>query len=164
MDDSVAVSSPEGVAVSLHSGTQAADDGGPTREVAGPVTEVASIVVFTEQVEETVAFYRALGVPLEDEDHGEGDVHAAGEMAGVHVAVVAASATGGGTPWRSTGSTFIGFWVESLEATMAAVERLGAAVLLGHEQCPWGCRTVVADPDGRAVEVNQRRHCPAPAG
>jgi predicted enzyme related to lactoylglutathione lyase len=128
------------------------------------VTEVASIVVFTDRVEESVAFYRALGVPLEDEDHGEGDVHAAGEAGGVHVAVVAASAPRGGTAWRSAGSTFIGFWVESLEATLTALDRIGAAVLLGHERCPWGCRTVVADPDGRAVEVNQRRHCPESPG
>ena len=33
-------------------------------------------------------------------------------------------------------------------------------MLTGHEQMPWGCRMVAEDPDGRAVEINQRGHCP----
>jgi lactoylglutathione lyase len=124
------------------------------------MTEVASIVVFTEHLDQTVAFYRALGVPLDDEDHGDGFGHAAGDMNGIHVAVLPAT-TPGHTGWRAAGSTFVGVWVPSLEETAAELERLGATVLLGHEDCEWGCRIVVADPDGRAVEVNQRGHCPA---
>jgi catechol 2,3-dioxygenase-like lactoylglutathione lyase family enzyme len=124
------------------------------------MTEVASIVVFTEHLEQSVAFYRALGLPLEDEDHGDGFLHAAGDMGGVHVAVLPASAPGSAAGWRAAGSTFAGFWVPSLEAVMAALEPLGAEVLLGHQDCDWGCRIVVADPDGRAVELNQRDHCP----
>jgi hypothetical protein len=69
--------------------------GGGQLETAGPVTEVASIVVFTERVEETVAFYRALGVPLGHEDHGNGAVHTAGEVGDVHIAVVPAPVPGG---------------------------------------------------------------------
>lgn len=127
----------------------------------GSMTEVASIVVFTEHLDRAVAFYRALGFPLEDEDHGDGFVHAAGDMGGIHVAVIPASAQGN-TGWRAAGSTFVGVWVPSLEAASAELERLGATVLLGHDDCEWGCRIVVADPDGRAVEVNQRDHCPKP--
>jgi lactoylglutathione lyase len=124
------------------------------------MTEVASIVVFTEHLEQSVAFYRSLGVPLEDEDHGDGFVHAAGEMGGVHVAVLPASAPGNAAGWRAAGSTFVGLWVPSLDAAMAALEPLAAEVLRGHQNAEWGCRFVVADPDGRAVEVNQRDHCP----
>jgi catechol 2,3-dioxygenase-like lactoylglutathione lyase family enzyme len=125
------------------------------------MTEVASIVVFTEHLHRSVAFYRALGVPLEDEDHGDGFLHAAGELGGVHVAVLPASAPGGSGEWRAGGSTFVGLWVPSLDAAMAALEPVGAELLLAHQECDWGCRFVVADPDGRAVEVNQRGHCPA---
>jgi hypothetical protein len=122
------------------------------------MTEVASIVVFSEQPERTSAFYRALGVVLEDEDHGDGVIHAAGEVGGVHVAVLPA-VTAGRTPgWRAGGSTFAGFWVASLDSTAGALLALGAETLGGHEEMPWGCRVVVADPDGRAVEVNQRHH------
>jgi predicted enzyme related to lactoylglutathione lyase len=50
--------------------------------------------------------------------------------------------------------------VTSLDATMMALEALGAELLLPHQEADWGCRFVVADPDGRAVEINQRDHCP----
>jgi lactoylglutathione lyase len=128
------------------------------------MTELASIVIFTERLEESVAFYRCLGFPLDDEDHGDGFVHAAGEMGAVHVAVLPASAPGDTAAWRAAGSTFVGLWVSSLDEAMAAVESFGAEVLRAHQQCEWGCRFVIADPDGRAVEVNQREHCPTLPG
>jgi predicted enzyme related to lactoylglutathione lyase len=128
------------------------------------MAEIASIVVFTEHLQRSVAFYRALGVPLEDEDHGDGLVHAAGDMNGVHVAVLPASSAGAAGRWTAAGSTFVGLWVPSLDAALAALQPLGAEVLREHEDCEWGCRVIVADPDGRAVEVNQRDHCAHPAG
>ena len=128
------------------------------------MTELASIVIFTERVEQSVAFYGSLGVPLEDENHGDDFVHAAGEMGAVHVAVLPASAPGGAAGWRAAGSTFVCLWVSSLDEAMAALEPLGAEVLRTHQECEWGCRFAVADPDGRAVEVNQRDHCPSRAG
>jgi catechol 2,3-dioxygenase-like lactoylglutathione lyase family enzyme len=36
--------------------------------------EVASLVLVAADPEATAAFYRALGVEIEDEDHGEGPV------------------------------------------------------------------------------------------
>jgi lactoylglutathione lyase len=126
------------------------------------MTEVASIVLFSERVEENVAFYRALGAVLEDEEHGDGIPHAAGDVGGIHVAVLPAAAPGGGTGWRDAGSTFVGFWVTSLEGTLQSLQGLGVPILRGHEQCEWGCRVVVEDFDRRAVEVNQQDHCSTP--
>lgn len=128
------------------------------------MTEVASIVVFSDRLGETVSFYRALGVPLVEEDHGDGIVHAAGDMSGVHMAVFEAKGPCSNRGWRAAGSTFVGFWVVSLEATLEALSALAfspAVVLAAHEQMEWGCRAVVTDPDGRAVELNQRDHCAA---
>jgi len=126
------------------------------------MTELASLVLFANDVEETVRFYRAVGVPLEDEDHGEGPVHSAADLAGVHFAVYPASTAGTAPPRRTGGSTFPRLYVRSLDASRHAVEALGATVLSEHEQMPWGCRFVVRDPDHRAVEVNDRAHCPPP--
>jgi hypothetical protein len=56
---------------------------------------------------------------------------------------------------------FPGFYVESQDRAVDALGRVGSRLLTEHEQMPWGCR-VVADPDGRAIEVNQRRHCYPP--
>jgi predicted enzyme related to lactoylglutathione lyase len=60
---------------------------------------------------------------------------------------------------HSGGDTFPGFYVESLDETTKAVRTLGAPLIREHEAMPWGCRIVVQDPDGRAVEVNQKAHC-----
>lgn len=125
------------------------------------MTKLASLVVFTDRVEEMLAFYRAVGVALEDEDHGDGRVHAATDVGGVHVAVFPTTDGDGRAPgWRERGSTFAGWWVASLDDTSAALTSIGAPILLPHQQAEWGCRIVVADPDGRAVEINQAGHCP----
>jgi catechol 2,3-dioxygenase-like lactoylglutathione lyase family enzyme len=127
------------------------------------MSEVASIVLLSDHLDETVAFYRSLGVPLEEEDHGGGVMHAAGELNGLHLAVLACRGASPSPTWRSGGSTFVGFWVQSLEEVVAALQVTGAEVLAGHERREWGCRVVLLDPDGRAVEINQRDHCPVPA-
>ncbi len=125
------------------------------------VLEVSSIVLFAGDAERTAAFYRALGIPLDDEDHGDGPVHRAADVGGVHFAVFQAA----GDPasraptWRDAGSDFQGFFVASLENTVGALRAFGASILTEHEARPWGCRAIAEDPDGRAVEINQRSHC-----
>lgn len=51
------------------------------------MTELASLVLFVADLDRAAAFYRALGIDLDDEDHGDGPVHAAADVAGVHVEV-----------------------------------------------------------------------------
>ena len=125
------------------------------------MTEMASLVLFTARPEAAAAFYRALGLPLEDEDHGEGPVHYATELGPVHFAIYPAAEPGRARERRESGSVFPGFFVDSLDGVAGELERAGAPLLTGHEQMPWGCRLVAEDPDGRAVEVNQRGHCPS---
>jgi lactoylglutathione lyase len=125
------------------------------------VLEVSSIVLFAADAEQTAAFYRALGIPLEGEDHGDGPVHLAADLGGVHFAIFQA----GGDPasrapgWRAAGSDFQGFFVASLDGAVGELRALGASILTEHETRPWGCRAIAEDPDGRAVEINQRSHC-----
>lgn len=122
------------------------------------MTEFASLVLFSGRVKETVAFYKTLGVPLTDEDHDDGPVHYAADINGIHFAVYDAGERDIIAPaWRDPGSSFPGFYVDSLEAVEAALA--DARVLTGHQVRSWGCRIVVADPDGRPVEINQREHC-----
>jgi lactoylglutathione lyase len=122
---------------------------------------VASLVLFAADLERTADFYRLLGIPLEHERHDDGPAHAASEVGGVHLAVYHAGPPAAAPPgFRETGSTFTGFYVDSLDDVLAAVAGLGARVLAAHEVRPWGCRAVLLDPDGRAVEINQRNHCP----
>jgi lactoylglutathione lyase len=124
------------------------------------MTEMASLVVYAANPSATAAFYRALGLVLEDEYHGDGPVHFATEVGSVHFAIYPAEAPGRATERRSGGSSFPGFYVDSLDRAVQELNGAGAPILTEHEQMPWGCRVVAEDPDGRAVEVNQRRHCP----
>jgi lactoylglutathione lyase len=121
---------------------------------------IASIVLFSDRCDEVTAFYRGLGLDLQDEDHGDGRLHAACELGDVHFAVLATDEGGDQQSWGQSGSTFVGLWVPVLEEAVEAARRFGAPVLHQHQQCAWGCRIVVADPDGRAVELNQEDHCP----
>lgn len=123
------------------------------------MTEVASIVLFASDAEATAAFYRAIGLDLIDEVHEEGPVHFAAELGEVHFAIYAAGAPGRAPERRAGGSSFPGFYVSSLDQVEDVLARIGARVLSGHEEMPWGCRIVAEDPDGRPVEINQRSHC-----
>jgi lactoylglutathione lyase len=121
--------------------------------------EVASLVLYANDPARTGAFYTALGLRLEPEDHGEGPLHLAVELGTVHVAIYPAESPGNAPKRRQGGSSFPGFYVESLDEVPATLQELATPILSGHENMPWGCRVVVEDPDGRAVEVNQRGHC-----
>jgi lactoylglutathione lyase len=122
--------------------------------------DVSSIVLYSAQPDRALTFYRLIGIQFEEEDHGDGAVHAATDLGGVHVAVFPAAERGRAPARRVAGSTFVGFYVDSLDETLAGLSATGAAVLVGHEVQVWGCRVVVEDPDGRPVEINQRAHCP----
>jgi predicted enzyme related to lactoylglutathione lyase len=112
-----------------------------------------ALVLFTSSLETTVAFYRAMGIDLAEEDHGDGVLHFAAELEGCHFAVFPASGTSRSPGLREPGCSFAGIAVESLRATLESVEKLGAPVLEDPTRYPWGIRAVVADPDGRPVEI-----------
>jgi predicted enzyme related to lactoylglutathione lyase len=119
------------------------------------VRDVGALVLFTARVDAVVAFYRALGVPLEAEEHGDGVRHFACELGATHFAVFAAPA-GDAPEHRSGGSQFFGLSVASAEAAVAAAKARGAPVVEPPTRYAWGVRALVRDPDGRTVELFQR--------
>jgi lactoylglutathione lyase len=129
------------------------------RRTMPTVTEIASLVLFAADVSKTERFYRAIGLELEREDHGEGPVHFAAELGGVHFAIYPTEMGGRAPALRAAGGSFPGFYVAALDEVTESLRSMGARVLREHEQMPWGCRVVVEDPDGRAIEVNDRAHC-----
>ncbi|MGH8980738.1 MAG: VOC family protein [Acidimicrobiales bacterium] len=131
------------------------------------MSEVSSIVLFAADPTRTIAFYRALGVNLEEEDHGDGVLHAATDVGDVHFAVFPGSDDAGAEPpapgWRASGGTFVGFYVPSLADAVESICAHGSRLLVEHQVCDWGRRVIAKDPGGRAVEINQRGHCRAGA-
>jgi catechol 2,3-dioxygenase-like lactoylglutathione lyase family enzyme len=122
--------------------------------------ELGALVLYAPDMQKTAEFYRTLGIPLE-EDHGEGPLHYATESGSVHYAVYPARSPGSAPARHSPGDIFHGFYVDSLDAVSGRWKAIDAPMLSDHEVMPWGCRFVARDPDGRAVEVNQRGHCPS---
>lgn len=123
------------------------------------MVDVASLVLFAVDLEATVEFYRAVGIDLEHEDHGDGPIHYATELGQLHFAIYPAECVSTAPDHRAGGSSFPGFYVQSLDETTSALVTMGSPLLSQHETRPWGCRIVVTDPDGRPVEINQQGHC-----
>lgn len=115
---------------------------------------VDAVVLFSGEIDKTVAFYRALGITLEEEVHDSGPVHYAGEVGGAHFAIYESS-PGEAPSLRTGGSTQVGFQVADLDDALRWVHERGAQVLIEPQDVPWGRRALVLDPDGRAVELNQ---------
>ena len=44
------------------------------------VKSIDAVILSTARVRETVAFYRVIGLPLDEELHSEGPLHYAGEL------------------------------------------------------------------------------------
>ncbi len=139
------------------------------------VRAIDALVLHTTRLADSIAFYSAIGVPLEEERHDDGPVHWACELGPVHFAVFEVETAGrvsgddggaagagarvvasGPSPGRrQPGATQFGFQVSNLQTAVDALRRCGAAILQEPEDVPWGRRAVIADPDGRPVELNQ---------
>lgn len=115
--------------------------------------KLGSLIFFTSQLADSVAFYQLLGLPLDQEAHEEaGTEHYAADVNGVHIAVYEATASEA-PRWRVGGCTWPGFVVADLATTVAKLRARGVNVLSGPEERPWGTRVVVEDPDGRPIEL-----------
>jgi catechol 2,3-dioxygenase-like lactoylglutathione lyase family enzyme len=83
------------------------------------MTQIASLVLYATDVQATTAFYRALGIDLEEEVHEEGPGHFAVELGPVHFAIYAADAAGKAPNRRGAGSCFPGFYVDVLSRSIS---------------------------------------------
>jgi predicted enzyme related to lactoylglutathione lyase len=119
----------------------------------GMNTRLGTLVLYTASLERTVAFYRAIGVDLVDEDHGDGMPHFAAELDGCHFAVFPATGETRAPGLREPGCAFVGIAVGSAHDAVRRVRDLDAPVMQEPTEYPWGIRAVLADPDGRPVEI-----------
>ncbi len=119
------------------------------------VTDVGALILFTDKLEALVEFYTAIGVPLELEQHDDGPLHHACELGLTHFAIFESS-SGAAAEFRSGGSSFPGFTVNSLEDALEAAKSVNPEVIQQPTEYPWGWRALVKDPDGRVLELFQR--------
>ena len=115
------------------------------------------LVMRAADLEQTARFYRALGFEFVGEQHGNGPLHYACELNGTVIEIYPGK-PGTAPDRRSGGATLLGFQVDSLEVTLKAIAEIGAPVLTAPQESPWGRRTVVQDPDGRAIELTEHQN------
>lgn len=112
------------------------------------------VVIRTADVARSIASYGALGVEFTPERHGNGPEHYSaalnGEVLATVLEIYPASAQ---RPAES--SSRIGFLVDSVEDSCKACVAAGGTVTSPPAMSQWGLRAVLADPDGRAVELTE---------
>jgi catechol 2,3-dioxygenase-like lactoylglutathione lyase family enzyme len=112
-------------------------------------TSLNLIVIRAADLERSQRFYETLGLRFSREKHGNGPEHLAAVTGGVIFEIYPR----GNGP--ATEGVRLGFQVASMEATLAALQRLGAILATPPETGEWGLRAVAVDPDGHRVEVRQ---------
>ncbi|HEY9791557.1 MAG TPA: VOC family protein [Candidatus Obscuribacterales bacterium] len=115
---------------------------------------MSAIILWTNRLKPTVEFYRALGLPLDEEQHEEGPLHYACHFGGTHFAVFEGEGAYA-IPRRESGATQIGLYLDDVDEAFSIAIKLGAQVVWQPRDMPWGRAALVCDPDGRAVELNQ---------
>jgi lactoylglutathione lyase len=112
------------------------------------------LVLRTANVETMLAFYKALGLTFEQEQHGTGPIHYSTQPGDVTMEIYPAEA--GQAPDRKAGgATMIGIKVESIDAVAEQLQNLGIKMLSAPKDSTWDRRATVLDPDGRMIELTQ---------
>ena len=117
-------------------------------------SSVNLIVLRVRDLEESLRFYRALGLTFVQEQHGSGPVHYACELDSMVVELYPGE-PGAALERKMAGATMLGFQVDSLDSIIETLEQLGVKVITKPQTGAWGRRMVVEDPDGRAIDLSQ---------
>lgn len=113
-----------------------------------------ALILRTGDLRGTVSFYRAIGIPLEEQRKPREPVHYECQSGPIRLAVYEA-AEGQAPDTSQAGATLIGFRVDSLDKAFLAAKAAGGRVMMEPEDSPEGRRAVVLDLDGRPVEFRQ---------
>jgi lactoylglutathione lyase len=115
---------------------------------------ISLIVLRTSQMEAALAFYKALGLVFTEESHGTGPIHYSTQT-GPSVLEIYPGEPSEPINRKAGGATMLGFSVQSLDDILPVLEKLPSKFISGPKDSAWGRRAVIADPDGRAVELSE---------
>ena len=110
-------------------------------------TTVSLFVIRASDTEKSLTFYRALGLTFVQEQHGAGPIHYSCDLGNFVFEIYPARAG------ESSDGAIIGFRVESLEETLAALSQLGVEPKSPPKTASWGRFVNVTDCDGRTVQL-----------
>ncbi len=118
------------------------------------VESVAALILVSEDAPRLVRFYRdALGIPLEDEQHGGGGeaLHYGCQLGKLHFAIHPVD-NWRHAPETGPGAVRIAFRVSDIERVSKALAERRVARLSGPDDLGWSQRISRRDPAGNLVE------------
>lgn len=117
--------------------------------------QIGYVILYVCDLDASVAFYRdVVGLPYKFTDAGYAEFGTAGTRFALYEKRRAEWLTGHDvTPGPAAEVVFV---VDDVDAEARRLEALGATILSGPADRPWGHRTLhIADPDGFVVELAQ---------
>lgn len=112
-------------------------------------TTASLLVIRTSGIETALEFYRALGLNFVREQHGAGPIHYSCDLGGLVFEIYPARVGEAGD------STMLGFKVELLDETLAALGELGVEPQSPTKTASWGRFVNIKDCDGRKVQLTE---------
>lgn len=109
------------------------------------------VVLRSPDVPRLVTFYEALGLRFVKEQHGNGPEHFSATAGGVVLEIYPNDAA------THAESQRLGFAVDAIEPLLEAITARGGKVVTPPKQSVWDVRAVIADPDGRRIELTVDR-------
>lgn len=121
--------------------------------MAGGVTFISAVLLVSPRPADLVYFYRALGVPLREERHGDTEPHFGCELGDVHFAIHPESSFEGSGLGR--GAIRLALAVDDITAMVNSLEPFGVRPEYPPRDVGFAIMTEVVDPDGNRVELTQ---------
>jgi lactoylglutathione lyase len=106
------------------------------------------VVVRSHDINESVLFYRKLGLNFIKHQHGSGLEHFASEGSLVTFEIYPCTSEA-----SLTTATRLGFQVDSVDDIVQELEK--SAIISSPKDSPWGRRAIIVDPDGHKIELTQ---------
>ena len=114
------------------------------------------IVIRSSDIDRSAVFYEALGFEFIWHQHGEGLEHYAAEVACGDAPPLVFEIYPATDLGDRKDAVRLGFCVDDVDASLAALVAAGGAVISRARESEWGRRAVLSDPDGHRVELTQR--------
>jgi lactoylglutathione lyase len=109
------------------------------------------LTIRSTDIDRAVRFYETLGLRFQKHSHGNGPEHYCSEDAGLAFEIYPLEPNK-----LPTTDTRLGFSVTSVDLATAKLADLGARLITGPTNSPWGRRAVIADFDGHRVELTAK--------
>ncbi len=122
--------------------------------MAETIEFLSAVLLVSKDPKKLAAFYRdTIGLPLEDEEHGETAPHYGCELGDLHFAIhPTANFEGAGS---GVGSVKLAFTVFDMSAFVKKIESKGIKLEYSPKDTGFSLMTALRDPDGNYVEFTQ---------